>query len=317
MRIIGQLAVGAGVLIIGMTLLLAWWRGRGPSTAMFLVLSRQAIGTIDFDLVQVNADGSDRKVLLGSPAYEITPDWSPDGDSIVYARILGLNASLWRYDLATGTTDMLMDESYDVFGPQFNPAGTQIVASATPNQIRTLVLIDAQTGAVTELATNGRNPAWTPDGDLVYNTAASLWRLSLETNTEVQLLPISSSWRVDFAPDGRWMAVIPAENPYRLLRVGTDGGTMRTIATVNSPNSGPAISPDGQWIWYATDNGVYRVRATGGQPDLMIDSAGSRYRDPSWSPIFDLPYHLYTPLIAGIASAIVGAGLLVLKGNRL
>lgn len=319
MRLLGQLAGGAGVILIGLTLVLAWWRGEGPSTAFLLVLSRNQTQASAWDLVQMNADGSDMRVLLNSQAFEIAPDWSPDGRSIVYARILGLQSAVWRYDFDTGATYALMDESYDVFAPRFSPDGTQIVAQAQPNQIGTLFVMDAATGAFRPLAPDledKRNPIWSADGQaIIYASGSTLRRLSLDASTNDLLLTVYTPWRVDIAQDGDWMAFLgDIGGQYGLMRANVDGSLPIIITSLSgSPNSAPAISPDGTWIWYTTSQGLHRVRSSGGEPELMLQEPATQYRDPSWSPLFDRPYHPSTPLLAGIGSAIVGAGLLAYK----
>jgi hypothetical protein len=111
-----------------------------------------------------------------------------------------------------------------------------------------------------------RFPSWTPDGRsvaFVHDSAVGIHRAD---NTGVEQtvkldLPISE---VAWSPDGKWMLVRPGiEDRHRdilAFRPGIDTAPRPLLADPNYDESAPAISPDGRWIAYeSNESGTHEV----------------------------------------------------------
>jgi dipeptidyl aminopeptidase/acylaminoacyl peptidase len=108
--------------------------------------------------------------LTGAPGvHDRAPQWSPDGQLVAYAS----EAPGW-YELhlvrADGTeARRLTREDADLLEHRWHPDGERLVAVRGRGGRYDLVLVDAGTGEVTELAPGGTwgDPLWTPEGAIV------------------------------------------------------------------------------------------------------------------------------------------------------
>jgi serine/threonine-protein kinase len=116
--------------------------------------------------------------------------------------------------------------------------------------------------------------AWSPDGSrLVYLTQSVQGerRLMLRTMGDLEARPIAgASGQVSspaFSPDGQFVAFFSATEGV-LKKIAINGGAAVTLCKMTVPYSGPAWHPSG--IVFAQTNGVMRVSADGGEPELIV-----------------------------------------------
>jgi Tol biopolymer transport system component len=137
---------------------------------------------------------------------------------------------------------------------------------------------------------------FTPDGR-VYAFVQSRGNLNLKlvirdtkNNRDAIFDPgggFASLRRPTIAPDGdRVLFSLPAPSGHVLVSVNAEGKDRREL-TQGGLNSGPAFSPDGRQVAFASsrdgDFDIYTVLATGGQPRRLTKSPGLDIR-PAWSP---------------------------------
>jgi Tol biopolymer transport system component len=218
-------------------------------------------------------------VPLTSEGRSHQPHISPDGKTVVYARIeeidgkrevdgqvvpahlrfsnvivkdsRGGSETVLLNGLVRATTGFHQVTWFDA--PALSPDGKRVAVVADEGQGHSdLHLYDAQTGKRTALLSQGSNladPAWSPDGKTIAVTSYTLG--------EPRLLLVSA--------DGR------ASNPVRL---GTTGEPYR-----------PSYSPDGSWIAYTLRhegrNDIHVAQITGGTRDVALTTDGR-----SWNGVF-------------------------------
>lgn len=129
-------------------------------------------GLFDHDLYVANSDGTARTRILEKSGSQIMPDWSPDGQSIVF--VDGSLGDLGLLHVETGRAISLVEDSPAVAKPYWSPDGRRIVFSGGDSSID-LRGWDIWVTAVppgrlflknlTERSdANELSPAWSPDG---------------------------------------------------------------------------------------------------------------------------------------------------------
>jgi len=171
-----------------------------------------------------------------------------------------------------------------------------------PDEERQVVIYDLDQGSFFQLTVEGRfneSPRWLPDGRVAYVTARSgrngIWAQRFDrTGVEAPLvdtdLEISG---FDVSPDpGAPMAVtLSSVRDTSFLDgiylVDPGGGQPRAFVATRAVEDGPAISPDGRWLAYYSDESglpaseVYVRAFPGGGRPWPISVGGGRA--PAWS----------------------------------
>ena len=119
------------------------------------------------DLYAMDADGSGTRPLTKTKEDDAQPDWSPDGEQIVFSR--GSPTRLFVMNADGSGARRLTDEDVDETEPAWSPDGSTIAyARRTPgSSIRELWLVrpdGSQRRQLTKLDGVAQAPAWSPDG---------------------------------------------------------------------------------------------------------------------------------------------------------
>jgi Tol biopolymer transport system component len=157
-------------------------------------------------------------------------------------------------------------------GHAWSPDGRQLLVATDQPGYRTLVLFDAQGKETAVLNARGaRYPAWSRNGDLVFELAqydANIWRLSLDS-PDVAPVAVIASTRYDATPvlsaDGTRLAFVSTRNDFEQIFVANaDGSAQQKLPMPDGQRwSRPSFSPDGKSLLvtgYDEHNrhGIYR-----------------------------------------------------------
>jgi Tol biopolymer transport system component len=145
------------------------WSPDGKQVAYFAVTAGKPAR-----IYEVSSEGGTPQQLVpDDPAQQFDPNWSPEGNKIVFGGASNDPASTIRIlDLATRQVSTL-PASQGFYSPRWSPDGRYIVALTGDST--GMELFDFQTGKWTELAkgTLGSFPNWSKDGRYVYALALS------------------------------------------------------------------------------------------------------------------------------------------------
>ncbi len=120
----------------------------------------------------MNADGGDVRQLTRTPGFEMSPEWSPDGQRILYMawsnHMFVSSGDIYVIDADGRNAQQLIsafDYTYNSL-PTWSPDGRQILFAA-PNQARhtDLYLMDVDGGNVRQITFSADRdffPAWQP-----------------------------------------------------------------------------------------------------------------------------------------------------------
>ena len=155
----------------------------------------------------MDVDGDNRRQI--SPGYGITPTWTPDGLSVVYAgsndiRIVQRNGD---DDRAIGMVD-----GRPVREPSVSPDGSAIAfdATTTDEGDRELFTLPIEGGEATQITTEGGfEPEWSPVGDRILFTTFrgdfgdNIWATKPDGTEQETLVPSpDNDFNGTWSPDG-------------------------------------------------------------------------------------------------------------------
>ena len=211
-------------------------------------------GSASRRLTWVSRDGQEEPIDASTGAY-YTPHISPDGTRVAVDRADADGADIWILDLSRGTETKLTTDAF----------------------------VEA-------------NPLWTPDGTgVVYGSFGDseggiFWKSADGTGEADRLMRIDagtavvgpSAWSADGTTLAFWLVNVSSD--IGLLSVGGDGTPTPLIAE-EFMEQVPAISPDGKWIAYESDESgqeeIYAQRFPGLGQRVTISTDGGR--QPIWS----------------------------------
>jgi Tol biopolymer transport system component len=198
----------------------------------------------NYDILTMDADGSNRKPLTFNNRSNLEPAISPDGRYVVYASFEGRHPHLWRAD-SDGSNPKQLTNGGDEDLPRFTPDGKWIVYHDIDHSRYSIRKISIDGGEpVTLVSENATQPDVSPLGNLV----AYLARRAGTTSVEILVVPIGGG---------------PPVASFTLPR------------TVDPEWPGVRWTPDGSGITYVvTENGVsnvWRQALSGGDAKPLTD----------------------------------------------
>ncbi|MCX6835262.1 MAG: FG-GAP-like repeat-containing protein, partial [candidate division Zixibacteria bacterium] len=220
------------------------------------------------DIWVIPAKGGEPTQITTHAANDKQPDWSPDGQSLVYeSERSGAQGDIWRYDFQTQTHTQLTTYSWIDWSPKWSPDGTTIAYASTRNNISldiwTLSLID---GSYTQITTNPGTewgPAWSPDGShiLFVGDAAGnndLYTVPVDRSEAPFQVTAHAGWDAlgSWSPDGTEIVFgSDRDGNFDIWTVPVSGGDATQIIDWPSFEGNPDWSPDGSRIAFESDRG--------------------------------------------------------------
>jgi Tol biopolymer transport system component/DNA-binding winged helix-turn-helix (wHTH) protein len=231
------------------------------SPGYLLYIRRETLVAARFDLETRTVDEQTIPLVDGVAAPRLTDGeaFSVSGALLTFRRTGGGERLVWFSRLGQRTGDI--GDSVPLRNPTVSPDGTHLVASGVPSRDPGLWLIDLQGHSSTRLAAQGIGPVWSPDGRRIAFTA----RGGLDIVTASTVGPINERVLLtdnrrkvvqDWSPDGRYVVftrwdeqskldlwLVPVDNP----------ADARPLLATPANERGAAISPDGRWFAYTSD----------------------------------------------------------------
>ena len=233
-------------------------------------------------------------------------------------------SQITRHDRITGDDDTVTDAAGSAMRPVISPDGNHLVygtryETETGFRIRDLkngeehwLKYPVQRDDQESWYTRDLMPAYafTPDGkEVVAAWGGKIHRIAIASGEEKEI-PFAAkisrdqgpnlnlAMRVDEGPVQLRLIQQPVESPdskrlvfsalTHLYTMDLPGGTPKRLTSVDAREFGPAWSPDGQWIAYATwseEGGqIWKTRSDGSGAPQQLTRAPAYYRDVQFSP---------------------------------
>ena len=185
-----------------------------------------------------------------------SPDWSPDGESIVFTSNRSGQANIYKVDVNGEEVQQLTNEGSNG-DPSWSPDGESIIFNSNRDHgIFLSIYVMTADGRRQRRLADGSSPVWSPDGKQI-----------------AYILGIA----------GSGVYVMNAE-----------GKNSRRLTPENTWSENPAWSPDGQWIAYETelenpwgnqnrDSNIHLISPIGDKSRRLTDHP-ARDGFPAWVP---------------------------------
>lgn len=204
------------------------------------------------------------RVLSGGLGGESrAPEWSPDGQRIVFYTSHNGWWDIYTVDPDGSNETQLTRDGTGEWSPRFSPDGSKIMFISQRGGRDSVHIMDADGENEVGLTGGGsseENPAWSPDSRRIlyvsspwvedYYEDRGIYVMDADGSdkrllTDHDYLDTDSSW----SPDGEKIAFLSyRENGYELYVMDADGGNKQRLA--EEVGRGPEWSPDGKHILY-------------------------------------------------------------------
>jgi Tol biopolymer transport system component len=217
---------------------------------------------------------SEHLVATGHAVFN--PDWSPEGDRVVYAGLRGDQADLWVVDARRKTASRLTNDQANDFNPCWHPAGEHILWVSDRDDSESIYRLNLQTNEIKRLSFDTNEvlyPTISPDGRFLAYVSRSQNNLKLKLHRLTKEIELGELvWQYShhrqgwaqlaprFSPDGKWFAFdVPLPNR---------GADFYTVAVESlTSDSDPfrltamplIVSTDGRWDWIGNDRIVVSI----------------------------------------------------------
>ena len=264
-----------------------------------------------YEIHVINLDGSGGISGRYVTAQGEWPDWSPDGQRIVFAS--DRDGDFEIYTMKADGSDVVRLSDNGAFDgrPVWSPDGQRIAFVSDrdyPNRQEVYVM-RADGSDVDRLFLKGcpnfRDyvPSWSPDSQKI----AFAWKCNVNDSSEdielrtmnadgSDIVSLTDNDYLDFdpvwSPDGQHMAFYSERDGNReIYLMNTDGsGVTRLTNRPNHADWDPAWLPDGRWIVFSSGDfdtnvfDIYIVRADGSELIRLTDDSTSNV-EPTWTPL--------------------------------
>jgi sugar lactone lactonase YvrE len=229
------------------------------------------VGDLRSNLVRVDREGSDSRILAELDGVGWFPRFSPDGTRLAYGLSEGYGtggdgSDLWVLDVDRGARTRVTFEGENRWYPVWSPDGSSLTYA----------------------------DAATPENRILTSPADGSGRV--ETLIDLDFRKFPTSW----SPDGSTLAYYQGpqgtdtnSRDIWMLHLDGDEGREEPFITTPFSENGAIFSPDGRWVLYVSDKAgqqdVYALPFPGPGAEVTISVGGGI--EPAWGPDGDAIYY--------------------------
>ncbi len=215
--------------------------------------------------------------------------WFKDGSRLAFVATEQSkeNAQIWQLAYPGGEVRRISNDLSKYDYPSLSLTADNSALVTVQDQLTSTISVAASNDPAHARQLTSRNDTydgyygvtWTPDGQIVYVSAASgncdIWLMNGDASSPRQL---TDSPAFDYfptvSPDGRHIIFVSNRNgKYNLWRMNIDGGE-QTQLTHSELDFYPVVSPDGRWVVYEAVSdkpNIWKVPLEGGVPVRVSD----------------------------------------------
>jgi len=272
-----------------------------PTGQLFYV-RRDGVGVVaPFDLASLSITGSAVPLLEDIGLIGFVPQlaWSAAG-TVLYGNGASGDLRTLQRSASNGAATLFDPTWVGKFGDfALSPDGRSVAVSTAGSGGTDIWIKRLDVGTFTRLTLTGRDrrPAWSPDGREVAfvrdsGATSDVYAHAVDgSGRERRLVHIEQPIQETvWMPDGRWILVRTDNNAAAsadIIAISTTGDSARVmVASSPAVETEPAVSPDGRWIAYSsneTGNFEIYVRPFPGSAEARWPVSSGGGRSPAWS----------------------------------
>jgi Tol biopolymer transport system component/serine/threonine protein kinase len=239
--------------------------GQNTSEAAFSRDGRRFLytqSTVDSNIWRLDLPARSYRVVIGSTQYDSSPQYSPDGQRIVFRSNRSGTNEIWIAERNGENPVQVTKFNGPLTGtPRWSPDGKWIAFDSRPEGQAQIYVISPTGGTprrVTDLGNENVVPSWSADSNWVYyggnrDGVWQVWKKPVEDGAAVQVTR-NGGFAAFESPDGRYVYYAKARNVPGLWRVAVEGGQEIEVL--------PDLQA-GYWGYFAvTSRGIYYVEGT-------------------------------------------------------
>ncbi len=210
--------------------------------------------------------------LIASSIDDGNPQYSPDGQRIVFASERSGNSEIWVCDREGGNPIQLTNLGALTTGtPRWSPDARQIAFDAMLEGNRDIYVISADGGNPARITTEAAEdmcPSWARDGRWIYfgstrSGRSQIWKMPATGGAAVQVTR-QGGFEGFESPDGKYFYYAKARQAPGLWRIPVSGGEETLVLNHHSA---------GYWrYWAVMEQGIYFATAASGRPRIEFFS---------------------------------------------
>lgn len=271
---------------------------RGIAETRLVFLSRSQQGK---EVYRIDFDGHNLKKLTNENAVVLSPDWSPDGKSIVFTSLKDRNPDLIKVDWNGRNRRTLLKLPGLNSAPAWSPDGGKISLVLSKDQNSEIYVLNrfSQLRRLTRHFNIDTSPTWSPDGKRIAFTSdrsgtgqPQIYIMDAVEGDRmgVQRITYDSNYNDNpaWSPEGDRIAFTARVGKTFQIKI-YNVETQATIEFTGGPGNkeDPAWSPDGRFLAYGRtlgkDAGIY-IQRIGSDKSRRLTNLKSNGISPTWSP---------------------------------
>jgi TolB protein len=249
------------------------------------------------ELVLADADGFDREVIYAANAPIVSPQWSPDGQHIVYVSLEQKKPVVYVHHVVDGSRSLLARFHGSNFSPSWSADGHRLALALSKDGGSQIYSMNAD-GSELQQVLNSRSrdsePNFSPDGRRLLFTSdrsgsPQIYEMILDSIEAPRRLTFEGNYNTSprYSPNGRGFAFVHfSEGRFNIAFQDLATGQARILTSGHDDRS-PSFAPNGDALLYTAqvrDGSVLSAVTTDGRVHWTIPTLSHSIRTPAWGP---------------------------------
>lgn len=206
----------------------------------------------------------------------------PEGKKVI--------SSLYIYDLASGTSELILKENRHFEAPNWSPDGTFLLINGQ-GRLEKISLKGENLGVLNtgDVRRANNDHGYSFDGKTLFISSGKsdvggsfIFKVSADGGIPEQITPLSPSYWHGVSPDGKYIVYCaPRNGNFDVYQMSVDGGAEIRLTTAEGLDDGPEYSPDGKYIYFNSFRSgmmqIWRMKPDGSEPEQMTFDAHSNW----------------------------------------